>query len=634
MSDKQRYFIQSYFMDKNSTTGFLLIMLILLGWYVFFNPSGKPKTPPVEAKTHEVVIKDSVDKTVAQNTNKDSVAGILYGDLGKLSIGEPKTYVVKTDKMEVTFQGKGGVIEHLTLQDHKDQNEKPLPIVTPHKDNRFVEEFVFQNRGIRTDDLYFTPVGQLPASVAGKDSAVITFQAKIDSSRIIEKIYVLKGGKYDLRYYFRMVGLQNDLKNSFYGMEWKSVLPVTEKAQDPQRQKSTIVYNMSDGVSKMGAKASDEEAPSGSVKWIAYRAQFFSQTLIADNGFHKGSFKFNTPEADTNINKIMESKLSVDFTKSNDIKTGFTVYAGPLEFNTLKSYGMELHKQMDLGWGPVKYINQAAIWVFKKLESLNISYGLIILIFGILIKLVVFPMTYKSFMSMAKLKVLNQMPEMKEIDEKYKEDPQKLQMEKMGIYNKMGVSPFGGCIPMLLQYPIIISMFFFFPQAVELRHQSFLWATDLSSYDSILTLPFSIPAYGSHVSLFTILMALSTFLYTYYNQSSQPGSDNPAMKMQMTIIMYIMPFFLLFFLNNYASGLSWYYFVSNLLAISQTQIFRYFIDDKKLEMQLIEATHTRTKNGKAKGRMQTWIENQQKKQKEMTEQQKKSQATNRRDRRS
>lgn len=621
-------------MDRNSTTGFLLIMLILLGWYVFFNPA-KPKVNPQPEKNKETAVIDSQKQEVTETpVNKDSVAGVLYGDLGALTRGESKTHTVKTDILTATFQQKGGSIESLTLNNHTDQNNKPLPIIAPHPDNRFFEEFVFQNRGVRTDELYFTPVGTVPSSVSGKDSVMVTLRAKIDSARFIDKIYVLKGDKYDLRYYFRLSGLQNDLKNSFYGLEWKSVLPSTEKALDPQRQKTTIIYNLVDGVNKMGVKNSDEESPSGSVKWVAYRSQFFSNTLIADNGFHKGSFKFNTPEADEKINKVMESKLSVDFSRTNDIKTGFTIYAGPLEYNTLKSYGMDMNRQPDLGWGPVKYINRVAIWIFKKLERMNISYGLIILIFGILIKMVVFPMTYKSFMSMAKLKVLNQMPEMKEIDEKFKDDPQKLQMEKMAIYNKMGVSPFGGCIPMLLQYPIIISMFFFFPQAVELRHQSFLWATDLSSYDSILTLPFSIPAYGNHVSLFTILMALSTFLYTYYNQSSQPGSDNPAMKMQMKIIMYIMPFFLLFFLNNYASGLSWYYFVSNILAISQTQIFRYFIDDQKLEAQLIEATHTRTKSGKNKSRMQNWLENQQKKQKELTEQQKKSQATNRRDRRS
>lgn len=618
-------------MDRSSSIGFMLIMVIFLGWYFFFlqptQEQEKPKTP-TDTLTQQTVV--TAPEPVLSSTQQDSLNLLKMGDFHLAASGENKTIAIKTDKMSVTIETKGGVISQLLLNEHLDEKNQILPIIKANKDNHFYETLALQNnKEIRTDELYFTPIGNVPSNLTGKDSATLTLRAAIDANRYIEKIYTLKGNTYDVHYGFNIIGLGSDLKDDFYRINWESALPTTEKSVKTQKQKSTIVYALADDVKKMSYGETEQEDAEGAVNWISFRSQFFSNALIGDKPFQKVSLKYTTPTEDS-INKVMETAFSVEAKKSNDIRNGFTMYAGPLEFDILKSYKVELHKQMDLGWWVVKYINAAAIWVFKKLESFSISYGLIIFIFAVLIKLLVFPMTYKSFISMAKLKVLNQMPEMKELEEKYKDDAQKLQVEKMGIYSKMGVSPFGGCLPLILQYPVTISMFFFFPQAVELRHKAFLWADDLSTYDSIMTLPFHIPAYGDHVSLFTILMAISTFLFTYYNQSSQPTSDNPAMQMQMKIITYVMPFFLLFLLNNYASGLSWYYFISNLLAVSQTLAFRYFIDDKKLEAQLHEARINKSKsatgaanNGKSK--LEQWMEKQQNKQKEIAEQQKKEQ---------
>lgn len=625
-------------MDKNANIGLMLIMLIFFGWYFFF-------LKPDQNEQQKLELKDSIPTAttpvntpsqVASPAANDSLDLIKYGDFAPLAKGDNRTIEVKTEKMQVKLQSKGGQIQSIRLQDHQDQNKQPLPVIKENLQNQFYEEFAYQgNKGIKTDELYFTPVGNVPSTIKAGDSAALVLRAALDDQRYLEKVYRFKGDKYDIDYDFRLVGLDNDLKNNFYRLIWKSVLPTTELSAQTQRQKTTIVYALSDDVQKMGYKEEESEEPAGSVKWVSFRSQFFSSALIAEKPFAKGTFQYSTPAGDTSA-KNMQAALSVNFDKSADVHNRFTIYAGPLEYYTLKSYKHEFHKQMDLGWWIVKYINAGAIWVFKKLEALNISYGIIILIFAVLIKLLIFPMTYKSFISMAKLRVLNKTPEMKAIDEKYKDDAAKLQTEKMALYNKVGVSPFSGCLPLLLQYPITISMFFFFPQAIELRHKGFLWADDLSTYDSILTLPFSIPAYGDHVSLFTILMAVSTFLFTYYNQSSQPGSDNPAMQMQMKIITYVMPIFLLFLLNNYASGLSWYYFVSNLLAVSQTLLFRNFVDDAKLEAKLHEAKQNRAKkseNGNKGGGLTGWLEKQQQKQKELLEQQKKSQAPTRKDRR-
>jgi YidC/Oxa1 family membrane protein insertase len=259
----------------------------------------------------------------------------------------------------------------------------------------------------------------------------------------------------------------------------------------------------------------------------------------------------------------------------------------------------------------------ATIYVFKFFEKYIPNYGLIILLFAFLIKLIVFPLTYKSYVSMAKLRVLNGTPEMKELDEKFKDDPQKQQVQKMAIYKKMGVSPLGGCLPMLLQWPILISMFFFFPQSIELRQKAFLWAHDLSTYDSVLELGFSIPGYGDHVSLFTILMAISIYIYTYFQQKSQP--TNAAMPF-MKYLPYIFPIIFVIFLNNYASGLSWYYFAANIISIIQTTSIRASLDDEKLLAEMRSNLQKGGKNGKksgakkSKGRLEGWVEKQQKKQ--------------------
>lgn len=609
-------------MDKNSTIGMGLIMAILLGWYFFFLPKTEPAPANKTTQTEQVKAGDTLS-----NKTTDMIAPVpapndsarlqmqqqMFGAFAPLTVGEAKTLEVKTENATYKIQTKGGNVSAIYLLNHKDQNLQPLPIILEGSDNQQYEEFVYAGKSIKSSDLFFTPVGQAPTQLSGGQSATLTLKAALDETRFVEKTFTFKGDSYDVQYGFRLAGLSDGLKDNGYTLIWNAVLPQTEKITETQRNKSTIAYSVAEDVEKMGFKAEETATSEGKVEWAAFRSQFFTFALIPDTAFQSGDFSFSTPE-DLKINKIMHAKLAVNVPKSNDMRAGYKMFAGPMEYDLMRTHGKGFHKQMDLGWGPVKYINAVAMWVFKRFEKLNISYGIIILIFGFLIKLVVFPMTYKSYMSMAKLRVLNQLPEMKEMEAKYQDDAQKLQMEKMAIYNKMGVSPFGGCLPMLLQYPIIISMFFLFPQAVELRHQPFLWATDLSSFDSIYDFGFKVPGYGDHISLFTILMAISTFFYTYYTQSSQPtATGNPAMQMQMKIMMYIMPFFLLFFLNNYASGLSWYYFVSNLLAIGQNLLFRYFVDDQKLEAQLIAAQKSKPKGGGMAG-IQKWLEDQQQKQ--------------------
>lgn len=450
-----------------------------------------------------------------------------------------------------------------------------------------------------------------------------------------------------------MQGLGEGLgKASYYDFQWKSFLPKTELSLKNMRQKTSIAYRIGDDVEKMSPTDETEKEKLGAlVKWVSFKSQFFSQILISDQTFRSGSVTMRTPTSEE-INRVMEAKLVVDVKDQDNIDNDFRMYFGPNEYTTLNSYDLELEEEMDLGWWLIGWINKGTTYVFKFMERYISNYGLIIILLAVFIRLLMLPLSYKSYISMAKMRIINGTPELKALDAKYKDDPQKLQMAKMAIYKEMGASMFGGCLPMLLSYPFLIALFFFFPQSVELRQQSFLWAHDLSTYDAIFTWTTQIPIisslYGNHISLFTILMAASTFVYTYFQQQSQPSAGAN----QFKYIAYFMPLFLMVFLNNYASGLSLYYLVSNLIQITQTTVIRYgIVNDEKLLAQMREVQKQAKKNkgkkggGKGKGgnaggggqksRLEKWMEKQQARQQEMMKERQKGQGPqNRRNRRS
>ncbi|MEM7660436.1 MAG: membrane protein insertase YidC, partial [Bacteroidota bacterium] len=461
----------------------------------------------------------------------------------------------------------------------------------------------------------------------------------------LELLYTFRGEGYDLGYEIHMEGLKDGLGPSpTYDFQWLSHLPKTEYDIKNQRLKSSIAYRLGDDVEKMTPSDDREtEKLEAVVEWISFKSQFFSQMLIAEEPLDNGDVVMKTPENEE-INRIMEASLVKRFEPTNNVRDRYLMYLGPNSYTVLNAYdGLKLEDQLDMGWSLIAWINVATTYIFKFLEKYISSYGLIIILLSIMIRLLMLPLSYKSYISMAKMRVVNQTPEIKALDVKYKDDSQKLQMAKMSIYKEMGVSMFGGCLPMLLSYPFLIALFFFFPQSVELRQQSFLWANDLSTYDSIINLPFSIPMYGDHVSLFTILMAISTFIYTYYQQQSQPSTGANA---QMKYIAYFMPIFLLVFLNSYAAGLSLYYFMSNLIQITQTTIIRkFFVNDEKILADLKEAQKKKGKKGKggkggkggssggSKSRLERWVENQQKKQQDTLKDRKRQAGPNRSSRR-
>ncbi len=319
----------------------------------------------------------------------------------------------------------------------------------------------------------------------------------------------------------------------------------------------------------------------------------------------------------------MQATFDIDIATAESGSTEYLFYAGPLDVEILKQYDRDMLYQVEMGYGPLKYVNRYLIIpTFNFLEGIFSSYGLIIFLLALMIKLLTYPMTWKTHISTAKMRVVNQTPEIKALDEKYKDDPTKLQQEKMGIYRQLGVSRFGGCWPMLLQYPFLVALFFFFPNSIDLRQQSFLWAPDLSTYDSVLELGFNIPWYGDHVSLFTLLMTASVFAYTIINQKMQAQVvANPVMK----YFPYIMPIILLGFLNSYSAGLSWYYLVANLLSITQTMITKRFVNEDKLLAQMRENAKKKSKDpNKKKGTLERWAAKQQARQRESLEERNKT----------
>lgn len=631
-------------MDKNSITGIILITMMVIGYYVYLSSQAPPPLPAQEpsfsssrvdtnTQTQEriseaVIVDEAVTESndsLLQNQLKDR-----FSDFYLLTQGQEQIIEVVTDELTVKINTKGGAIYSVYLNEYQTFDSLVLPVIDEHPDNKFLFQFAYKGgRFIQSSDLYFKPsVSSLMLS--GNESKQLIMRAEIDESRSIEQVYTFKGDSYDFDYEIRLNGLKQDLKNSYYEIIWESQLPKTELSIQNMRQKTTIAYAQGSDVEKFGITDDVEsEEIKTPLKWISYKSQFFSSIFISKDNFQQARVVMSTPENE-NLNRKMASTIYVEAKRSDEISNSFTFFMGPNEYSTLSSYGIGLEKEMDLGWWIISYINIVTVYAFKFLETFISNYGIIIILLAIAIRAILFPLSYKSHVSMAKMRVINNTPEMKALDEKYKGDAQKLQMEKMAIYRKMGVSMFGGCLPMLFSYPFLIALFFFFPQSVELRQQSFLWAHDLSTYDSIMSLPFSIPGYGSHVSLFTLLMAASTFVFTYFQQKSQPATGAQA---QMKYIAYFMPLVLLIFLNSYASGLSLYYLVSNVISIAQTVLIRKFVNDEKLLADMREAAKTnKGKKGKGSGkstqsksRMERWVENQQKKQQEMLKARKKQQ---------
>ncbi len=673
-------------MDRNTILGLVLIVGIVITWTAFFGPdkeesntnrpanvtqqdTNRPDlTTPLDTSSNSTSVSDfafsaptgmddstfnELSDSMKEVVSQNAALSTKFGDFAPLATGEDKVIHVITDKLDFKLHSKGAVVRPLYLREYKTYDSLPLPLVSEAESNQMGLGFAYlqedgTTRDITTNNLYLKPNTELDEiNLKGDQTKELIFKGEIARGRSIEVIYRLKGNTYDYDYEIRMNGFTERVGGDELTLSWIGDIPKTEKAMDPQRSKTSLYYRTDgDDVSDLGSTSNeplrevfDESDP---IDWVAFKSQFFTQTLMLQEG--QGSWNNAVLEQITPIPPIpddpesgdvvrtmgMSTKLYMD--QGNTTALAYTVLNAPLEYQTLKDFGRDMTRQIQLGWGPLKYINMyLVIPVFEFLEDTGMNYGIIILILAVLIKLLLYPLTFKTYISTAKMRVINKTPEIKELEEKYKDNSTKLQQEKMKIYRSMGANMLGGCLPMLLQYPFLISLFFLFPNLIELRQQGFLWAEDMSTFDSVAQLPFSIPFYGDHVSLFTLLMTISIYFYTLINQRMQGTTQtNPVMKW----FPYIMPLIFLGFLNNYSAGLSWYYLVSNLISITQAQVSKLFINEEKLLDKMREYSKLKKSGKKGKGRMEKWAEKQQQRQKQMANQRRSGGGgTSRRDRR-
>ena len=618
--------------NKNTIIGLGLIFAIFVGYTYLISPSKdelitqkrradsmymvnvQKQHALISAVAREkaIAVAKEKEKFIARGEKVDSATLVrmtLKGELGvfaNAAVGKDTTFTVENDVFKLNFISRGGKIGRVELKDYLTWDKKPLILMNSDSLN-FGISFYSNNRTISTNRLYFKPFwpdpahkGQASMKVSGKDSLQFgmrlftsTNDTVFNKDQSIEFLYTIKGNDNMLRYQINFIGMDQaiDAGNKFLVLTWSDNLKSLEKSLKMERMTSTLYYKYDQDKVDYITETKDEDRylKNEKIKWFSFKQQFFSSILISDTYFTEPRLRTQTLPGPPGYLKTMFAEAGIPYSAQETKSVGMSIYFGPDKFYTLKSYKQDLEKQIPLGWGffLMAWINiYAVIPVFTFFGNFGWNYGIIILILTILLKIILFPVAYKTFKSSAKMKVLK--PDIDELGKKFpkKEDAMKKQQATMDLYKRAGVNPMAGCIPMLLQFPILIAMFRFFPSSIELRQQSFLWATDLSSYDSIWTFPagFSIPWYGDHVSLFALLMTISSVLYTRINEQMM-GSTQQQMP-GMKTMMYMMPVMFLFWFNDYSSGLSYYYLLANLLTFAQIYLIRMFMDEKKIHAQI------------------------------------------------
>lgn len=622
-------------MDRNQIIGIVLIAAILIGYSIFTAPSkeeiekarleqikqdsiNKVQLEIEKQKALELEIQDSVfrnnpqaqaDSLIADSVSQEKLKE-EFASFGESALGENEFITLENDLLKVKISTKGGRPYSVQLKDYMRFDSLPL-LLFDGDENIFGMTFFAENRKIATNDLFFKPVHDQKEVTALKSKESLSLRLHAGEGRYIEYTYTIVPGSYLLDFDIHFVGMDKLISktNSFIDLNWYKNVPSLEKGKEWENQYTGIYYkHHKDEVEWLSETSSkDEINVSTKIKWIAIKQQFFSSILIAKDAFLNAKLSQTINETDPNYLKECNAFFSIPFDGKSDETFSLSLFYGPNKYkilnNTYVAEGEDLNlkKMLPLGWGIFGWINRFAIIpMFNWLGGFISNFGILILIMTLIIKLVLFPLTFKSYQSSAKMRVLK--PQIDAINAKIPKDKaMERQQATMALYKKAGVNPMGGCLPMLVQFPFLIAMYRFFPASIELRQESFLWATDLSSYDSILNLPFTIPWYGDHVSLFTLLMAVSIVFSTKINGAQMQGSSQmPGMKMMM----YMMPVMMLIWFNKYSSGLSYYYFLSNVITIGQTLIIRRFIDDDAVLQKLNE----NKKKPKSKSKFQARLE--------------------------
>lgn len=644
-------------MDKNTITGLLLIGAILLGFTYMNQPTAEQleqqkkkieeiafqkdsiikaqELIPVPTKTIELKADSFFLATIPENIKADTFLLTQYIDSvenfnksveavaqqkeleGKFGMfypagnGSEEYTTIENEKLIVTFSNKGGRIANVKLkeyQSYKDYvaDENTIEPLQLFEEETSSQSLLLMSKGSQIDTKDFIFKSEL---TKGDAAQVLTYVAPTsDPSKYLQYTYTIKNESYDVDFQINYVNLQTDLNLSETVMNWQLFGLATEKLAKDQRMMSCAMFRYYDEKRDYISEMSDDEIElEAKTNWIAFKHKFFTTALILDGqDISKGTIAQKQIE-DDKYSVAFNSNINLPAKPIIDLKFFF----GPNDNNLLRSYDNGMDNIIDHGWGIFGVVNKWMIRpIFNAVKTTGLNYGLIILLVTLIVKIIILPLTFKNYKSSAKMRVLK--PEIEEINEKMKDaDAMARQQATSKLYSQTGVNPMAGCLPMLIQMPILLAVFRFFPSSLDLRHARFLWAEDLSSYEAIVYLGFDIPFYGSHISLFAILMAISTFLYTKMNSGNMATPTQPGMP-NMNFIMYMMPFMMLFFFNSYSSGLSYYYLCGNMMNIGiMWAIKEFMIDEDKIKAQLVENKKKPKKKSKFKQRMDDMVKQQQ-----------------------
>jgi YidC/Oxa1 family membrane protein insertase len=591
-------------LDLNSIIGFVLISGILI-WMLYSNAptpeeqKGKEKKEQLDKQAKEVkTVTSTVAATpVVDSTNNAATQAQLgsFGYSATLPSATDAVTEIKNEVLALKISNKGGYITEATVlgfDQFEKNSKKSVQIIKDKNASLDIALNTTDNRTLHTKDMYFEP----KLTTEGKNQ-VLTLQLKAGPDQFLEYRYVLKPNEYMLDFAIRSQGLEKVVNTSKpLDLEWQLKSYRNEKSISYENRYTELVFEYEEGKDDYLNAAKDSEDEAKDVSYIAFKQHLFTSILLTDTKFKTAKFKSDNlvddEEIDTVFTKHFTAQVPLEF-KNGALNYNMNWYYGPSDYTILNDYEKNLDEIMPLGWGIFGWINRYIfIPVFGFISALGVGYGIAIILFTILVRIVMSPVTYKSYLSQAKMKVLR--PEIAELNEKFKDNPMKKQQETMKLYSKAGVNPMAGCLPALMQMPIFYALFQFFPSMFDLRQKSFLWADDLSSFDAVLQLPFHIPFYGSHVSLFPILASIAIFFYMKMTTGDQamstpPQEGMPDMGKIMKIMIYISPIMMLFFFNNYASGLSLYYFVSNLITIGIMLVIKnYIVKEDKIHAQIQE----------------------------------------------
>ena len=627
-------------LDINSVIGFVLIFGILM--YMLWQNQPTPEELEAQQKAKQEQVEkerkakeQELTKVVsaedfAVGTGNDSLQLVnLKNKLGAFAYSaataSKEETLVETDLFELKFNSKGGYLSEVKLKKHTDFKNNPIYIIKDNNASFNINFGTTDSRILNTKNLFFQPT-----VTKNGNNTVVSMKLKVSESKFLEYRYELKEGDYMMEFTIHSQGL-SDVINSAQPviLDWNLKTYRHAKSISYENRYTEIVYEYEDGKDDYLGQSELSDDTAEEVTYVAFKQHFFTSILLADTPFKTASFEsrnlVKNEDVDTTYTKAFTAKLPLELT-GGEISKSMDWYYGPSDFKILNKYDRNLDEVVPLGWGIFGWINKYLFIPLFALLGKFLPYGIAIIVMTILIKLLMSFVQYKQFLSQAKMKILR--PELEAIRDKYKDNKMKAQQETLALQTKVGASPMAGCLPALVQLPVFYALFQFFPSAFDLRQKSFLWVRDLSSYDTIAELPFKIPFYGDHVSLFPILASIAIFFYmrltTGDQMASQPTQEGmPDMAKMMKYMMYFSPIMMLFFFNNYASGLSLYYFISNVISIGIILVIKnYILDEDKIHAQMQENKKKPKKENRFQKKMAEIME-QAEKQKELQQKKKK-----------